>query len=83
MQARDSKVGKAAEKLAELKARVAILDASIAYKDAKKQLLHLTRDSISDVECDVVPGVEVILPRLTSSCPPQKMWFRGVTRNHA
>lgn len=49
-------------KLAELKARVAKLEKTIADKDAKDHFLRLPNSWLHDVERKVVPEVEKILP---------------------
>lgn len=50
------------DRLAELKARVAKLEQTIADKDAKDHFLRLPNSWLRDVERKVVPEVEKILP---------------------
>lgn len=52
------------DKLAELKARVAKLEQTIADKDAKDHFLRLPSRWLHDVERKVVPEIEKILPMI-------------------
>lgn len=52
----------ATDKLRELKARVAKLEATIIDKDTREYFLQLPRNWLDDVERNVSPGAEVMLP---------------------
>jgi hypothetical protein len=51
----------ATDKLADLKARAAKLDATIVDKDAKDYLLRLAKNWLGDVERKVAPGIETVM----------------------
>jgi hypothetical protein len=52
------------EKLAELKAWVAKLEATIVDADAREPFLKVPKFWLDDVDRKVVPGAEYLLPRI-------------------
>jgi len=52
----------ATDKLGELKARVAELEATIIDKDTREYFLQLPKNWLDDVERKVAPSVEMMLP---------------------
>jgi hypothetical protein len=59
----------ATDKLADLKARAATLDATIVDKDAREYFLRLAKHWLDDVERKFAPGIETVMFSLIEQQP--------------